>query len=187
MSKYRMITDLNAKLITKSVRNSVLELDGDIAEVGVSIGDSAEVICKAKGSRPLHLFDTFEGHPVAKIGKYDLHQTAGKHAANLDTVKERLARFKEVSFYKGVFPETAGTIMGKKFCVVNLDTDLYKSTYESLEFFSTRMVIGGVIIVHDALCIPGVACAIVDFSESHQGFAKSIEFLSEANQCFIAF
>ena len=36
---------------------------GDFAEVGVYQGGSARVICEAKGSKRLRLFDTFSGLP----------------------------------------------------------------------------------------------------------------------------
>lgn len=183
--KYTMITEINAKLITRAVRESVIDLDGDLVEVGVSIGDSAEVICEAKGNRILHLFDTFTGHPKGWIGKYDLDQQEGKHAADIEAVKKRLNRFQNVFFHKGIFPETAKIIQDGKFCFVNLDTDLYKGTYEGLKFFVPRMVRGGVIIVHDATNIPGVACAIVDFFGKSKIKAKNILLVAGGNQAVI--
>jgi hypothetical protein len=133
------------------------------------------------------LFDTFAGHPKSKIGKYDLHQTEGKHAANIDDVKARLSKYPNVFFHQGIFPETSGPAKDNKFCFVNLDTDLYQGTYDGLEFFVPRMNTGGVIVVHDAPGIPGVACAIIDYFDTHKGLAKSVEFLIEANQAFVGF
>ncbi len=158
-----MITEKNQELIERTVKEAVL-LDGEMAEVGVSVGDTAEIICKLKGNKKLHLFDTWTGHPAELVGKYDFGQEPGRHAVDLVTVKERL-KYKHVYFYQGVFPATSDPIKHKKFCFVNLDTDLYKSTLDGLDFFYDKMVEGGIIIVHDMLTIPGVAMAVIDFCD----------------------
>ncbi len=152
-----------------AVRNRVSKLDGDLAEVGVSVGDTAEVICKAKGIRTLHLFDTWEGHPKGYIGKYDWGQSEGRHKADINEVKKRLKNYPNVNFYQGIFPQdTSHNIKDKKFCFVYLDTDLYKSTYEALDFFAHRMVNSGVILIDDVAGIPGVLCAIEDYCIKHE-------------------
>jgi hypothetical protein len=156
-----MITEKNIDVLKRYV-NYTKQLGGDMAEVGVSVGDSAEIICQHKGDKRIHLFDTFEGHPRGYIGRYDFSQTVGKHKASLEDVKERLRQYKEVYFYKGIFPKTAEGIK-ERFCFVNLDTDLYKSTLEGLEFFFPKMVKGGIIVVHDMPTIAGVAMAVIDF------------------------
>lgn len=185
--KLKNINITAEKLLKKSIKRSVVDLDGDLAEVGVSIGDSAEVICKNKGNRNLHLFDTFEGHPDT-IGKYDISQTVGKHKADIKDVKERLQKYKNVFFYKGIFPKTSDKIKDKKFCFVNLDTDLYTGTYDGLGFFVPRMVDGGIIVVHDAPGIPGVVCAIVDFFEKKENKRfVSCELIEGSNQAYISF
>lgn len=161
----------------------VKDLEGDIAEVGVSVGDSAEEMCEVKGKKKLHLFDTFEGHPNT-IGRYDVGQYPGRHKADIKDVKKRLKKYPKVYFYKGTFPETSKPVAKKKFCFVNLDTDLYRGTYDGLEFFVPRMVPGGVIILHDYQGIPGVACACIDyFEEKHKG--RAMEVLLEDNQAVL--
>ena len=42
------------------------KIAGDIAEVGTYMGGSAKIICRAKGNKTLHLFDSFKGLP--KVG-----------------------------------------------------------------------------------------------------------------------
>jgi len=87
-----------------SVLQSVKKVPGDIAEVGVYKGGTAELICKAKEGRALHLFDTFEGLPP--FGKYD--QVFVNHErdfdASLTEVQDLLGAYKNVKFYKGLFP-----------------------------------------------------------------------------------
>jgi O-methyltransferase len=128
--------------------DKTLELPGDLAEVGVYQGGSAKIICEAKGNKPLHLFDTFEGLPspdetIDKLVKGDMHNTS------LELVKHNLNGYEDVNFYKGYFPDTAGPVKDKSFSFVNLDTDIYESTKSCLEFFYPRMEKQGVLLTHD--------------------------------------
>ena len=53
-----------------SLANARSNFKGDMAEVGVFQGGSAKIICEAKKSSKLHLFDSFEGLPeVSEIDK----------------------------------------------------------------------------------------------------------------------
>lgn len=151
--------------------------------MGVSVGDSAEVLCEHKQKKKLHLFDTFAGHPDT-IGRYDVGQHVGRHSANIKDVKKRLKEFSRVYFYKGIFPETSSGVKNKQFCFINLDTDLYRGTYDGLEFFVPRMVKGGIIVIHDYPGIPGVACAMIDYFENkHKG--ETFDVLLADNQAVI--
>jgi hypothetical protein len=129
----------------------------------------------ANGGTTLHLFDTFDGLPMPDE-RYDEDMTAGDmHDTSIENCKRNLSRFKNLAFYKGLFPDTAGPIRDKKFCFVNNDTDLYSSTHEFLEFFYPRMVKGGVILTHDYndTRTPGVKKAYNEF------FANRPEFIVE--------
>src|SRR5437016_5969322 len=48
--------------VYRAVQNT-LKIEGDIVEVGCFQGGSTKLIALAKGSRPFHVFDTFEGLP----------------------------------------------------------------------------------------------------------------------------
>jgi hypothetical protein len=124
------------------------KIDGDTAEVGVYKGGSAKLICEAKGNKPLHLFDTFEGLPD-RCPKDNSKFYKGQFAASIESVKDYLNRYPHVYFYQGVFPTTTKSVENKKFSFVNLDVDLYKSTLDCLSFFYPRMNKGGIIISHD--------------------------------------
>lgn len=156
------------------------KLSGDFAEVGVYRGKSAKLICEAKGDKPLHLFDTFEGLP--ELGPEDdnmLHQR--QYAAGLDSVKTYLGSYVNVSFYRGIFPRTAEPAKNISFAFVHLDVDLYRGTLECLEFFYPRMVAGGIILSHDYLTLAGVKKAFDDF------FTEKAELVIElsTNQCLV--
>lgn len=152
-------------LLIKHV-SEVLHLEGVFAELGVSIGDSAETVCKIKGDKEFHLFDTFEGHPKGWVSDIDhgqnSRQVEGGFSARLEKTQERLKEFTNLHWHKGLFPETAIGLENKLFSYVNLDTDLYKSTYEGLRFFLPRIVKGGIITIHDHSFM-GVSKAINEF------------------------
>jgi hypothetical protein len=138
------------------------KIKGEIAEVGVYKGGSARLICEAKGDRPLHLFDTFEGLP--KVDKVDSPWFyKGKYAACLNDVKSCLKEYKNVYFYKGMFPATAGLLEDKQFSFVHLDVDTHQSTLDCLKFFYPRMDQGSVLISHDYFSAAGVRKAFDEF------------------------
>ncbi|MGA2161709.1 MAG: TylF/MycF/NovP-related O-methyltransferase [Methanoregula sp.] len=157
------------------------KVPGDIAEVGVYKGGSAKIICSAKGDRALHLFDTFAGLP--KVDDVDAVWPfyEGKFAASYDDVRAYLAHEKNVFLYKGIFPDTSDPVKDKRFSFVNLDVDTYESTKKCLEFFYPRMSVGGVIVSHDYLTVPGVRKAVDEY------FADKPEPVAEtaASQCII--
>lgn len=127
---------------------AVQKIDGDIAEIGTYAGASSKLICELKGKKPLHLFDTFEGLPYTQpLGKLF---KKGQYAAPIEDVRKYLNKYKEVYFYKGLFPsETLHFVKDKNFSLVHLDLDLYESMQEALAFFYPRMTKGGMILLHD--------------------------------------
>ena len=125
------------------------EIKGDLAEVGVYKGRSAKIICLAKGTRPLHLFDTFAGLPSVDYRIDPAFLYKGLYAASFLKVKKYLKKYQNVYYYKGVFPKTAAGVKNRQFALVHLDVDTYKSTKACLEFFYPRMNRGGVIVSHD--------------------------------------
>lgn len=142
-----LMTINEAYQVYMAVRNTK-KIKGDIAEVGVYKGGLAKIICEAKGERPLHLFDTFEGIPeLSKWDTGDYHK--GELEASLKDVKTYLKKYRNVYFYKGFFPNSANSIKNKKFSFVNIDVDIYESTLNCLKFFYPRINPGGVIISHD--------------------------------------
>jgi hypothetical protein len=159
-----LIEDIEAYHIYMAVKRAQ-KVPGDIAEVGVYKGGSAKIICSVKGGKHLHLFDTFEGLP--QVDEIDMVWPfyEGKFAASYDKVRDYLKDETNVTFYKGIFPETAGPIEGKTFSMVNLDVDCYESTKQCLEFFYSRMSPGGIILSHDYATTPGVRKAFDDFFE----------------------
>ena len=143
---------------------SMTHLSGDVAEVGVYKGGTSKLLCEAKGDKNLYLFDTFEGLPNTKNDDLFVQQ-GWLHDTSVESVKEYLNKYQNVSFFKGIFPSTAESILDKKFCFVHLDTNLYQSTLDSLEFFWPKMVKGGRIVSHDynTQSMPGIKKAFQEF------------------------
>jgi O-methyltransferase len=137
-------------------------LGGALAEVGVYQGSSARLMCEAKGSCPLHLFDTFEGLPAPNESESKV-LAAGQFSGALSRVQALLAPYENVHIHPGVFPASAAGLRDQKFALVHLDVDLQGSTLAGLEFFYDRMLPGGIIISHDYSILPGVAAAMNDF------------------------
>jgi hypothetical protein len=138
------------------------KVPGDLVEVGVFRGGSAKLICEAKGGRPLHLFDTFEGLPSPGTGDSPRF-TSGQYVGRLDEVRSYLESYQHVFFYKGCFPDTAGPIAERNFAFAHLDVDLYQSTFDCLQFLYPRMSRGGIIVSHDYSNAEGVRQAFDQF------------------------
>jgi len=163
----RMILDDNeAYQISMAVKRTE-KVHGDLAEVGVFMGGSAKLIRESDGVRPLHLFDTFEGIPsVEQIDQPAFYQ--GQFAASIQEVKNYLKEYKNIYFYKGIFPATAKPVENKRFSFVHLDVDTYESTLACLQFFYPRMNQGGVLLSHDYINHQGVKKAFDEFFEEKQ-------------------
>ena len=157
--------------IIYSIVKTQTSLEGDLAEVGVYQGGSAKLICEIKKEKKLYLFDTFTGLP--EVSDDDTH-FGEKHwyenefsNTSVESIQELLKKYKNVSIIKGNFPESGKEIIDKKFCFVHLDVDLYKSTIESLRFFFPKMVLGGIILIHDYHS-DGIQKAIKEFKNDNQ-------------------
>lgn len=158
------------------------KVKGDLAEVGVYRGGSAKIIAHYKEKKKkLHLFDTWEGLPEPTKKDSDvLYQ--GMFETPFDEVRDYFANEKNVYFHKGVFPiETWRVVKNSRFSFVNLDVDLYSSTFDCLNFFYPRLNKGGILISHDYSGLPGVYRA---FNKFFKNKPESIIELS-GSQCLI--
>jgi len=124
------------------------DIDGNLAEVGVYWGGSANIIRSTMNpSKTLYLYDTFDGFKDLTDRDYqplnDIHQFGGCYEQVMSEFN-----YPNVKVIKGYFPSTA---IEDKFSFVHLDADTYQSTLNSLEFFYPRMNVDGVILLHDYL------------------------------------
>lgn len=144
-------------------------IEGDFAEVGVYRGLTAKVLLHCCDGRPLHLFDTFEGHPDNVDGERDgteyVRFVGDEPMADtsLAAVREYLGAADNLAFHQGYFPTTAKALESRHFAFVHLDGDQYRTIVDGLEFFYPRVSTGGVIVCHDYGIYEGVRSAVDDF------------------------
>jgi O-methyltransferase len=175
-----LLSELEAFQIYSAVTKTA-KLDGDIAEVGVYKGGSAKLISETT-TKPVHLFDTFEGLPDVSQNDNPEEFRKGDYSASLESVKSYLRKYPNVHFYVGFFPSTAGPVENKKFSFIHLDVDIYESTLSCLKFFYPRMASGGVIISHDYPKSKGVQRAVDGFFEDKP---EIVIELPACGQCLI--
>ncbi|MGE3274305.1 MAG: TylF/MycF/NovP-related O-methyltransferase [Vicinamibacterales bacterium] len=161
----------------QAIRN-VHDLPGAAAEIGSFRGGSAFFIASCfqemcGGEVPVHVFDTFEGHPGEKITEHDPFHTAGQFGAtSYDDVREYLSAFTQLQVHKGEVSRSLPGLPESAYRLVHIDTDLYEPTLDCLDYFAPRMVPGGVFVMDDYASgkCPGVPRATVEFLERTPGF-----------------
>lgn len=160
----RSLTTANESFLVFSIAAAQSRLDGAMAEVGCYEGGTARMICQGKGSRALHVFDTFDGLPEPRGHERNTH-ARHQYAAGMEKVRELLRPFPNVHLHKGLFPETAGPVEDLRFSFVHLDVDLYQGTLDCLDFFYPRMLPGGIMLSHDYSVLAGVRRAFDEFMD----------------------
>lgn len=114
----------------------------------------------------IHLFDTFSGMPEETLLEIDGDHWSKYTRNSLEAVQAFLSGLDNFQFHPGVFPDTASEISpDERFCLVNIDLDIYCPTLAACEFFYPRMVIGGVMVLNDyrASMCKGATAAIDEF------------------------
>jgi len=142
---------------------STLLLAGDMAEVGVFQGLSAQCIHRTAPHKTLHLYDTFKG--IVKADKsIDVHSDGDFANTSVEQARDCVGGGDLVKFHVGVFPDTF-TEWDVKFCFVYSDTDTYFGTKATLDVFASRMVPEGKVMFDDYgwKACPGVQKAISEF------------------------
>lgn len=152
------------------------QLEGEVAELGVYKGKFSSEINRLFPNKKLYLFDTFEGFngedvDIEKRQEYSKAKVGDFADTNMELVKEKLPYKEQAVFVKGYFPESVKEDL-PSFCLVSLDTDLYKPTYEGLKIFYPKLVKGGMIIIHDynSSQFLGVKKAVKKFCKENNDF-----------------
>jgi hypothetical protein len=140
------MTDPEAYNIYSTAQRTA-KVEGHVAELGVYRGGTARLICDVKGSRELHLFDTWAGLPQETAA--DERYQGGSFVSSFEETQNYLKAYPNVHFHKGFFPDTAAGLENLRFSFVHLDGDLYESTLNGLKWFYPRMNRGAMLISHD--------------------------------------
>jgi len=150
--------------ILHSIAGGMVNVPGEYAEVGICQGSTAKVICEAKGDKPLHLCDTFEGLP--QPGAAEQHvEKQGRFACSLESIQAYLQGYPNLHYHRGLYPDSVrGVLDDVRFSFVHLDVDLYASTKDCLEYFWPRLVPGGILISHDYSILEGIRRTFTEFT-----------------------
>jgi O-methyltransferase len=127
-------------------------IPGALAEVGVWRGELSRFLHQCAPERTLYLFDTFSGFPAESVGALDLPNNGDRgrfRDTSIEQVRESVGESTNVSFRKGIFPDSAAGLERESFSFVMLDLDIYKPTVSALDFFYPRVSAGGYIFIHD--------------------------------------
>lgn len=143
------ICGTNAKNKLLELSNSVKQLKGDIVEVGVYKGGSAQILSDIFVDDDIFLFDTFEGMP--ETNQFDnIHVKGDFNDVLYEDVVKYFSNYKNVTIYKGHFPhQNSQGLENRKFKFVHLDVDIYDSYKDCLNFFNGKMIEGGVMLFDD--------------------------------------
>jgi len=136
------------------VRN-VAPLGLPAAEVGSYRGGSARFLATAAASLgapvPLHVVDTFDGHPTASLSERDkaVHVPGLFGDTSFEDVAAYLGDLEQVHLHRGRFEEIRDELPDGPYGFAHLDVDLYTPMLEGLRFFGARLAVGGTIVLDD--------------------------------------
>lgn len=161
-------------------------IEGAIVECGVWKGGSImavlQTLIKEKATRPVYLYDTFEGMTepqdvdLSHIGDSasEMYQKSdGKWCySSLEEVKSNLATIKfekgKLHFIKGKVEDTIpNDETPEKIALLRLDTDWYESTKHEMTHLFPRLTKGGILIIDDYGHWSGCKKAIDEYLEEN--------------------
>lgn len=142
----KLISDNDGIFLANCVK-SCTNLEGEIVEVGVFQGGTAEIINSVKDDKNLYLFDTFKG--LCECLPIDAPFVNGNYEGNEDSVRNLFLSNNKVIIIKGWFPNSAECLNNSKICFCHLDTDTYESTKGCLKFIYPKLVKDAIMLIHD--------------------------------------
>lgn len=202
LSRYATLPTLynSYELAIECIKNNI---PGDFVECGVAAGAQIAAMSYAcdrlDSNRKIHLFDSFEGIPLAGIhdtqqpGIGEITHAVDKENSNallissgiamhsLESVKRNMAiwevNFDRLVFYKGWFQHTlpARAHEIKNISLLRLDGDLYESTKVCLEYLYPKVSKGGYVIIDDFGSLSGCKKAVLEYLDQHHIRADIIE------------
>jgi len=195
--KNEQVSELETKKIVTLAREQ-FPCEGDYVELGCYKGDTslllAEVLrdlsigacgkpVEKSVQKKLWIYDSFEGLPEKRIEDASVLGEDFKEGELLVTKREVKERFLRAGLpvpviKKAWFEDLTEADLPAKIALAFLDGDFYSSIKVSLALVENKMVVGGVIVVHDYgnAALPGVAKAVDEWkankknikSESYQ-------------------
>jgi hypothetical protein len=168
--KLVMLGDGHIDYILKNLA-SVLDLDGDVVELGCNVGVTSSYIkrflTEIKSNKELHVYDSFEGLPAKTAEDGATPCDKGASAVTVEMFKRTFvdAGVELPVINKGFFGDIADDKYPEKICFAFFDGDFYSSIMDSFKKCYNKMVSGGIILIHDYeyAPFPGVKKACDDF------------------------
>jgi hypothetical protein len=168
--KLVMLGDGHIDYILKNLA-SVLDLSGDVVELGCNVGVTSSYIKKflteIKSDKELHVYDSFEGLPAKTPEDGATPCDKGAAAVTEEMFKKTFvdAGVELPVIHKGFFGDLADDKYPEKICFAFFDGDFYGSIMDSFKKVYHKMVPGGIILIHDYeyAPFPGVKKACDDF------------------------
>ncbi|MGI0117386.1 TylF/MycF/NovP-related O-methyltransferase [Zooshikella sp. RANM57] len=145
-----------------------VSIPGNTVECGAYKGASSYLVCKFNKSRCIdkthYIFDSFEGlsEPGIEDGVY---WQEGDLCSEENKLMTSLNEFENYKIFKSWIPDKFYSLEKETFSFVHIDVDLYQPTYDSIDFFYSRLNKGGVLVCDDygiSKC-PGATKAIDDY------------------------
>jgi O-methyltransferase len=160
---YRAITEPHESSHTLVDRYRCYELwqlasrnvTGDVLEIGVWRGGTGCLIAKRLQTiapqKTVYLCDTFTG--VVGVTSNDPSYSDGEHSDTSEQIVKDLAEcmgLTNVRTLSGVFPSDTGKeISNRRFSLVHIDVDVYKSAKDCFEWALPRLSVGGAVVFDD--------------------------------------
>jgi O-methyltransferase len=143
---------------------------GAIVECGVLDGGTAALMACSTKSRPVHLFDSWEGLPEITAEDGDAGMWAGDVVGSprrvVSVFKSLGIDMSRVTFHKGWFDQTFPVAKIDRVAILHVDGDFYQSVKISLEKWASLMSKGGYIQIDDYDSFSGCRKAVDEFLAS---------------------
>ncbi|MBI5928577.1 MAG: class I SAM-dependent methyltransferase [Chloroflexi bacterium] len=157
------------------------------AELGSYRGGSAYFLATAlkvlnNSERPVHIFDTFKGHPDTDVYRKEMSHKPGLFSdTDYESVKQYLSDFQHLHIHQGDIYDTLKDLPEMNYGLVHLDVDVFETTLDCLRYFGQRLVSKGMMVLDDYRSpnCPGIAHAIDIFLAEQAGHFESWFFRTE--------
>ncbi len=142
----------HTKLCLEQIRKC-LQLKGDVVEFGVAFGDTTFPLAKEATNKLVYAFDTFEGIPYDDSIKATEDYVKKGECRGYNVMEFMVKAQKEnclnIVIVKGLFEDTTQKTKLDEICFAWIDADIYQSTKTAWQYVEKRLVINGIVGLHD--------------------------------------
>jgi len=145
--------NVSASIDTDGFSERHLRLFGDASTNGISVTQVAPF--------------TFEVVGVNRSGATQVNGSFGtsrfSNVTVLTSVQHYLGEYRNLTYFKGLFPDSTRDVPEARYSFCHFDVDLYEGTLACLRYFYDRMLPGGIMLSHDYGLLAGVEAAFTEF------------------------